>query len=102
MLRHVYKILAGAAYQTYKDTSFVVGDSPATHDINTDLGRNAVQVFIYNDGIGDMDVEMTQDGSTWGDKHTMKSLERLELRDVDVDSVRVTHVADTAYRILAL
>lgn len=102
MLQRVPKILAEAKYQTYKDTSFQVTDSPATLDINTDLGKNATQVFVWNDGSKEFSLEMSADGSTWSDLHTMRPLEKLELRDVIVDSIRITWSGDTGYRVLAL
>lgn len=85
--------------KTYEDTSFVVGDSPAVHDFNTDAGRNAIDGYIICDGAGDIQVDISRNGLTYGDKFTVKSGERVNLLHFNIDSIRVTHVADSAYRI---
>ena len=90
----------GCKTQKYEDTSFVVGDSPVTHDVNTDLGVNSAMGYIICDGAGNMLVEFSSDGSNWGGQHTMKSGEKISLDHMDIDSIRITHSADSAYRIL--
>lgn len=86
--------------QTYEDTSFVVGDSPAVHDFYTDSGgKFAVDGYIICDS-GDIQVDYTRDGITYGDKWTMKSGERVALLRLDIKKIRVTHTGtDSAYRI---
>lgn len=86
----------------YEDTSFVTGDSPATHDVNTDLGRNAVDGYITCDGPGNILIEISNDGTTFGSQHTLKVEDTLDLRNIDVDKIRVTWVSDSAYRILVV
>ncbi len=86
----------------YEDTSFVTGDSPATHDVNTDLGRNAVDGYITNDGPGNILVEISDDGASYGTQFTMKVEDTLDLRNINVDSIRITWVTDSAYRILVV
>lgn len=87
---------------TFEDPAFVVGDSPAVLDCNTELGRNATEFSIQNDGIGDFTVSISNDGSAWGDEKTVKSGEVYEINNISVDSIRITHVADSAYRVTAL
>lgn len=86
----------------FEDTSFVTGDSPATLDINTALGRNATDVMIINDGAGNFTVALSTDGSSFGDEITMKNGEFFRFSNVSVDSVRITWVADSAYRVIAI
>ncbi len=84
---------------TYEDSSFVTGDSPATHDFNGDSGRNAVDGYIICDGQGDIQVDVSRDGISYGNKWTMKRNEKVNLSHYNVDKIRVTWVSDSAYRI---
>jgi hypothetical protein len=85
--------------ETFEDTSFVVGDSPVILDFNAAAGRNALDGYIINDGTGDFTVEFSQDGAVFGGSWTMKQGETMSLRNYDIDSLRITHVADSAYRV---
>jgi len=85
--------------KTFEDTSFVVGDSPASLDCNTALGRNATKGYIINDGPGDFTVALSTDGAVFGDEATVKVDETLTFEDISVDTIRITHVADSAYRV---
>jgi len=85
---------------TYEDTSFLTGDSPAVHDVNTDLGRNARDGYLINDGAGNFTVEVSNDGDTYGGAHTVKGGEIMRLKGLNVDRIRVTWIANSAYRIL--
>ncbi|MAF43722.1 MAG: hypothetical protein CMI54_06105 [Parcubacteria group bacterium] len=84
---------------TYEDTSFVTGDSPATHDFNADAGRNAVDGYIICDGAGNIQVDVSRNGIAFGSKFTMKKGERVNLAHFNIDKIRVTWVSDSAYRI---
>jgi hypothetical protein len=75
-----------------------VGDSPVVLDINTDLGRNARDGYVINDGAGSFTVAISDDGSTYGGSHTVKIGEILKLKGVDMDSVKITWVANSSYR----
>ncbi len=86
----------------FEDTSFVTGDSPATLDINTVLGRNATRGYIINDGAGNFTVAFSTDGSAFGDTITMKANEVMEFNDISVDSIRITWVVDSAYRVAVI
>ncbi len=83
----------------FEDTSFVTGDSPATLDVNTALGRNATKGYIVNDGAGDFTVAFSIDGSAFGDAITMKKNEILNFGNISVDSLKITWVADSSYRV---
>jgi hypothetical protein len=84
----------------FEDTNFVSGDSPVTLDLNAALGRNANTTEVINDGAGNFTVAYSTDGVTFGDAITMKYPERLILDNVSVDSIRITWVADSAYRVI--
>ncbi|MDE0914350.1 MAG: hypothetical protein OSB57_04140 [Planctomycetota bacterium] len=86
----------------YIDTSFVTGDSPVTHDINTDLTRNARDIWIKNDGAGNFTFALSFNGSAWSGEVVMKSGEEREFRGLSIDSIRITWVADSSYRITAI
>ena len=85
-----------------EDTNFVTGDSPASFDVNTALGRNGTQFTVWNDGPGDFTVAVSNDGATFSGEHTMKSGESFSMNDVVTDTIRITWVANSAYRIVAL
>jgi hypothetical protein len=87
---------------SYEDTSFLTGDSPAVHDVNTDLGRNGRDGYVVNDGAGNFTVEISDDGTNYGGAHTLKIGEVLKLGGVDIDKIRVTWVANSAYRIFVI
>ena len=88
--------------KTYEDTSFVVGDSPRTIDILTDLGIKANSGFITVDGLGDLIVEISHSGVTYGNPITLKQYDVLDLQGSDIQLIRLTHSGtDTAYRITA-
>lgn len=89
----------GAGYDSGVDASFVVGDSPATIDLNAALSRNANQGYFANDGAGDISIKISEDGTpTLGDAIIIKNGEVFSLDGLNVDQIQVTHVADSAYR----
>lgn len=85
--------------KVYEDTSFVVGDSPVVLDMFGDTGRRSVDGYIICDGPGDILVEITRNGLTYGPQFTMKKGERFSMLRIDCDSIRLTHSADSAYRV---
>jgi len=89
-------------FKTYEDVAFVVAESPVTLDVNADLGRNATDGFIINDGAGNFTVAISDDGATFGSAHTMKTGEVFSLTNIDVDSIKITWVADSAYRVVVM
>ena len=92
-----------ARHETFvsEDTSFVVGDSPATLDINATLRRNANQGHVINDGPGNFTVATSTDGTNFGTAFTLQPGETYNLEGDDADSVRITWVANSAYRVMA-
>lgn len=88
--------------QTFEDTSFVIGDSPVSLDANTALSANATEFEVINDGAGAFTVALSNDGDTFTDEHTVKNGETYGLSNISVDTIRITHVADSAYRVVVL
>lgn len=89
---------AMSGYYTYIDTSFVTGDSPQSHDVNTDLGRNAVDGTIENTGAGQFTFTI-DDGGGAGQAITMDPGDLFSFEGMNIDTIAVTWVADTAYKI---
>lgn len=83
---------------SYEDTSFVTGDSPAILAINVDLKRNGHDGYIINDGVGNIKVEISNDGTIYGGIHTIKQDEVLELNGIVINKIRLTWVTDSSYR----
>lgn len=86
----------------FEDTNFLTNDSPVTLDINTALGTNATTTTVINDGPGSFSVQYSTDGVSFGDSITLKQREQLELRKVSVDSIKITWIANSAYRVIAI
>jgi hypothetical protein len=87
----------------FEDTDFVTGDSPVTLDINTALGRNATTATIWNDGAGDFTYSLSTDGATFGDNIRLKASDRAHIiTGLSIDSIRITWVADSSYRVTAV
>jgi len=94
--------VADANPQTFEDTSFVLGDSPAILDCNAALGRNATQFTLINDGAGSFTVATSNDGISFGDENTVKNGEIYSLENLSIDSIRITHVTDSSYRVVVI
>lgn len=82
-----------------EDTNFTSADSPATHDIETLLGRVAYDGYIICDGAGALQYEISNDGTNWGGAHTLNQDEYVELTHRTISKIRITWVANSAYRI---
>jgi hypothetical protein len=85
--------------KSYEDLSFTSGDSPRVIDFYADTGREAISGYVANDGLGALQVEISFDGSTYSDAHTLYAGEILEFEYQSVNKLRLTHVADTKYRV---
>ena len=83
---------------TYEDTSFEAGDSPATHDFNSDAGRNAIDGYVVVDS-GSLYCDVSRDGVNYGDKFTIKKGERVNLSHFNIDKIRITWIENSSYRI---
>ncbi len=87
---------------TFEDASFVSGDSPATHDVNAALGRNGHDGYIVNDGAGDLQYQISDNGTNYGGAHTLKKDETVKLTGLDIDSIKMTWVSNCGYRIMVV
>jgi len=87
---------------SFEDTNFVTGDSPVILDINNAYGENGREFSIVNDGNGDFTVAISGDGSVYGGEHTVKNGEVYAIDNISIDSIRITWVADSSYRVVAL
>ena len=94
---------ADGNWQAFEDANFVVGDSPATLDVNDTLAMNGRDGYLVCDGTGSIQVEISKNGSTYGDAFTVKEGEVINFQGGDVDTIRITHLGtDSAYRALLL
>jgi hypothetical protein len=83
----------------YESINFTSGDSPVTLDFNTDLGRNATEGAIVNDGPGSFTISFSSDGINFGDDITLKEGELFEFAKRSYDSLKITWISNSAYRI---
>lgn len=88
--------------KVFEDTSFVAGDSPALLDCNAVLSRNATEFSIQNDGNGDFTVATSNDGVSFGGEKTVKNGEVYEKDNLSIDTIRITHVTNSAYRVTVI
>jgi len=91
----------GVVNKSYEGT-LTTGISPLLIDFNADAGRNSVDGWITNDGTGDISVAFSRDGVTFGDDWTMKEGENTHFLGFDIDTLRLTWVADADYRIVLI
>lgn len=84
---------------SFEDSSFVTGDSPATHDVNAALSRNGHDGYIHNSGSGDLQYSISDNGTNYGGTHTLKAGAKAKLTGLDIDTIKITWVADTEYYI---
>ncbi len=87
---------------SFEDASFVTGDSPAVHDVNAALGRNGHDGYIVNDGAGDLQYAISNDGTNYGGNATMKKDEIARLTGLDISKIKITWVANCGYRIVVV
>lgn len=90
-------------YYADGDTSFVVGDSPATYDVKTALGKIGTDGYIICDGAGDILLTISHDGTNYGNSIRLKSGEKFTLRAISVSKIKITHSGtDSGYRLYAV
>jgi len=85
---------------TFENT--ITTGAPVVLDINTAYGENGREFSIVNDGNGDFTVAISGDGSVYGGEHTVKNGEVYAIDNISIDSIRITWVADSSYRVVAL
>ena len=89
--------------KTYEGT-VTAANSPVVLSFYSDMGYNAIQGWITCDGpVGDLLFSFSRDGTTYGDTHTMKPGENINLKGFDVHSIKLEHSGtDSAYRIFQI
>ncbi len=85
--------------EIFEDTSFVTGDSPVSLDFNTVLSKNATVFEVINDGAGDFTFAVSEDGAAFGGEATLKKGEGFTDAATNVDTLRLTWIANSAYRV---
>ena len=77
--------------ETYEDANFIGASSPFTCDFYTDSGgKYASDGYIIVDGTGNIQIDISRDGITYGDKWTMKTGEKVSLLRLDIKKIRMT------------
>ena len=67
---------------SYENSTFNTGASPVVINFSVDSGgRIAHKGYFVNDGPGDIQIEFSFDGSTYGGIHTIKTGETISLDD---------------------
>jgi len=85
--------------QVYEDSSFVTGDSPVVHDFYGDTGRYAEDGYLACDGAGNISVQISREGLSYGDAFTVKKGEIVILKGMKISKIKITWIADSSYRI---
>lgn len=88
--------------KTYEGT-VTAANSPVTCSFYSDTGRDAFEGWIVNDGAGDIQVDFSRDGLSYGDKFTIKKGEFIDLLRLRINKLRLTRVtADAGYRVFLI
>lgn len=89
---------------SYEDTNFVAADDGSVLDVESDLNRDsgvtAHRGYFINDGPGDILLEISADGTSYGGQHTIRGGDVVILDDLKISKIRLSHVDDTEYRCL--
>jgi len=89
--------------RSYESTNFQVGSSPVTISVFNDLGKFPSDGYIVCDGAGSILVQISDNGTNFGDSFTMLNDEILELKYLTIHTIKITHSgSDSAYRILVI
>jgi hypothetical protein len=102
---HTREGVVDADNYVYEDSAFVSGSSPATLNVQSDLGRKGVDGYIVCDGSGSILVDVSRDGVTYpsGGQFTIKASEVFSLLRLNVSKIRITHSGtDSAYRVFVI
>jgi len=81
----------------YEDDLFVVGEDGLQFDFNTDLGFNSTKGFFQNRGAATILLSRSFDGITYGSDVQVLAGSSYEWEDESIDSIIISHVADSAY-----
>jgi len=93
-------------YFAAEDLDFQVGDSPVVLDTNGTLGVPGIDGRLVakstSGSVGNILVEISTDGTTYGDQFTVFYLETFPLFGYSIKKIRITHSGtDSGYRLVA-
>lgn len=83
---------------SYEDDNFTSADTLSVLAINTDLGRLGHHGYLVNDGPGNLKIEISNDGTTYGGVHSLKRGDVFDLENLSVHKIRLTWLQNTSYR----
>jgi len=91
-------------YYASEDLNFQAGDSPVVLDVEASLGTYGRELWILcksnSGGSGDILVEISSDGTNYGDQFTIFNLQTRVIKRVKVSKVRITHSgSDAGYQV---
>jgi len=83
--------------------SVVTAGTPVLLSVYTDLGHNAGNGYVINDGPGDLEVDISNDGLAFETDITVKEDETISLEGLSVHTLRIDATEDdTEYRVLVV
>jgi len=86
----------------YEGSVAVVG-TPVVLNVNTDLGKNAGDGYIINDGPGDLQIDISYDGTTFETDITVEEDEVFDLGGFNIHTIRIDATENgTEYRALVI
>jgi len=97
-------------YKVYENFNFTSADSPAVLDFSGDLetisgnGENQYgnSIGFSNKGKYDISIEISMDGTTYGDAQTLRANDVDNINSAGVKKVRITHLGnDSGYQVKA-
>lgn len=86
-------------YYATDDTSFVTGDSPVTLDVKTALGKVGNSGYVICDGAGDILVQISHDGTNYGNSIRLKNGDELDLKALSVNKIKIIWESNSSYRV---
>jgi len=98
-------------YKFYMSTGFTAANSSLTYDISGDLTTQAGNgttmlansLAIYNYGNYDLNLQLSMDGSTFGDTQTLRSCQAENFYNAGIKKVKFNHTGnDTKFLVKAL
>lgn len=86
----------------YEGTVATVG-TQIEIDVNTDLGHNGSDGYIVCDGSGNLEVDISYNGTDFEENITIKKDEIFSLKGLNIDTIKIDATSNgTAYRVVVL
>ena len=86
----------------YNETTDAVSPTGTVLPVNTDLSRNGHDGYITNDAADEIEVQIEDPDDGYGDKHTLKEDETLDLFMLNIKNIKLTGAATCEYRALVV